>query len=152
MEDIELINLLRYQISQFFYTKEQHINCYSSETQRMGSTFSLEHNLFKRQRKCRQILFQLLNRTRFKRKWFEEEQSPIFPNYQWNIYNQKSSQYYYRDFEFKEFSPSMLKTINMKTAVLTPISMPILNPDMPPDTWEGLISRNLTSLETENYE
>lgn len=112
---------------------------------KMESTFSLEQNLFKRQKKCRQILFQLLNRTRLKRKWFAEEhpEAPIYPDFVWNNFKA----FPYREFHFKEFSQLMLKTINLKTAVLTPIALPIINPDDSVTEWENQVLENLTSFD-----
>ncbi|KAJ6218490.1 hypothetical protein RDWZM_009647 [Blomia tropicalis] len=149
VDDIELVNFLRYQISQFFYTKEQHINVWKSNSDDK-SIFNLERNLFRRQQKCRQTLFQLLNRTRFKRSWFQTNRIRIDPNFKWNVNHSIKLDHC---LPFKEFSEEMLSTINMKTAVLKPIFIPKLRKDDEPNVeWEDAVIENLEFIEADKLE
>lgn len=144
-----MVNFLRYQISQFFYTKEQHINVWKSNSDDK-SIFNLERNLFRRQQKCRQTLFQLLNRTRFKRSWFQTNRIRIDPNFKWNVNHSIKLDHC---LPFKEFSEEMLSTINMKTAVLKPIFIPKLRKDDEPNVeWEDAVIENLEFIEADKLE
>lgn len=154
IQDIELINLLRYQIGQFFYSKEQQITS-SNDPYRPLTNLNLEMNLGRRQRKCREILLQILTRTRVKRRWFDipDPQCEIGATYKWNAFTGPESSSNYRKFEFLKFSEALMKTMNVKTAVLPPILIPILNIDSTVVVpWEESIMENLHFLEEDDFQ
>lgn len=153
-EDIDLINLLRYQISQLFYNKGQHITRQTNSGMRLQENSSLEL-LSRSQQTCRQTLLKLLNRTRIARHWFVAlpEMTNISPTYRWNMLKDYKWKHAYRTFECRPFSEALLQNLNLKTAVLTPISIPILNLDRETNLancWENEVFQNLNDLEQDS--
>lgn len=151
-EDIDLISLLRYQISQLFYMKGQHIAMQTPAALRPQENMNMEKCLKERQQACRQTLLTLLNRTRFDRHWFATipQRTDISPTYRWNLLADNSWRLAYRNFQCRPFSEALLANLNLKTAVLMPINIPILNlhrQSSPTNSWENEVLLNLDNLE-----
>ncbi len=177
-QDIELLNLLRYQVSQFFKAKHQHITStppqwtsIGERLQRQQSLGLAEQCLAKRQQMCRQTLLQLLNRTRFPRHWFQRgsewgaKPTKVSPTYHWSMFSSTAGHGGhqtppYRAFHFHPLSQPFPENINPKKAVLKPISIPILNEQTgtasttttTASSWEDIVLQNLNSLEANDFE
>lgn len=146
MDDLSLLNLLRYQMSQFFLVKGEHIQ----KNQDGQSILDLEHDLIRKQSKCRQILLKLLFRNRIKRRWYSEQYVSVSPNFQWGLLKNACSYGRDRPFSFREFADDFLQTINLKAAVFPPFLIPIL--DQSTIRWEDNVMQNIICIENEDYE
>ena len=186
-EDLALVGLLRYQISQFFYIKGRHISLQTGGggggggMRRLQSSLSIERCLGRRQQACRRTLLQLLTRTRLARSWFErgsnggggndglktssETSSSVSPTYHWNMLSDERWPLAYRSFALRPAlgETALLRSLDLKTAVLAPLNVPILGGRHPQlssssssggenQPWEDIVLTNLDCLEADNLQ
>ncbi len=162
-EDVELVNLVRYHVSQFFYIKQQHITLQTPAGVRLAESLGIEKCLRRRQQLCRRTLLQLLTRSRFRRRWWFQREpnrpagAEVRPTFRWNMFNcgeQRKAPY--RAFDFRPFHQAMLDSIDLEKAVLKPINIPILNVELNATaasitSWEDTVLLNLVNMEAGNW-
>lgn len=190
-EDLALVGLLRYQISQFFYIKGRHISLQTGGggggggvggMRRLQSSLSIERCLGRRQQACRRTLLQLLTRTRLARSWFErgshggggndglktlsDASSSVSPTYRWNMLSDDRWPLAYRSFALRPVlsETALLRSLDLKTAVLAPLNVPVLGGRHPQlsssssssggenQPWEDIVLANLDCLEADNLQ
>ena len=162
-EDVELVNLVRYHVSQFFYIKQQHITLQTPAGVRLAESLGIEKCLRRRQQLCRRTLLQLLTRSRFRRRWWFQREpnrpagADVRPTFRWNMFNcAEQRKAPYRAFDFRPFHQAMLDSIDLEKAVLRPISIPILNVELNATaasitSWEDSVLLNLVNMEAGNW-
>lgn len=143
-QDLELLNLLRYKISNFFKSKGDLISK-EFDFQGNSNVLDLEENLQNDQQICRKILKKLLFRNRFKRDWYSEQVVTVSPSYKWGLLNDPNN---YRIFNFNSLSDIFPNADNFSSSVFPPFRMPVLND--PFFTWENVVMKNLLDIENQN--